>query len=33
MWPFLTALLVALLLITYIPAITLWLPNLVLGAR
>src|SRR5256884_1517749 len=33
MWPFLTALLVALFLITYIPAITLWLPNLVLGAR
>jgi tripartite ATP-independent transporter DctM subunit len=33
MWPFLTALLVALALITYIPAITLWLPNLVLGAR
>jgi len=33
MWPFLTALLAALLLITYIPAITLWLPNLVLGAR
>ncbi len=33
MWPFLTALLVALGLITYIPAITLWLPNLVLGAR
>jgi len=33
MWPFLTALLVALALITYIPAITLWLPNLVLGVR
>jgi C4-dicarboxylate transporter DctM subunit len=33
MWPFLTALLVALALITYVPAITLWLPNLVLGAR
>lgn len=33
MWPFLTALLIALLLITYIPAITLWLPNLLLGAR
>jgi len=33
MWPFLTALLVALFLITYIPAITLWLPNLLLGAR
>ena len=33
MWPFLTALLVALFLITYIPAITLWLPNLVLGVR
>jgi C4-dicarboxylate transporter DctM subunit len=33
MWPFLAALLVALALITYVPAITLWLPNLVLGAR
>lgn len=33
MWPFLTALLVALALITYVPTITLWLPNLVLGAR
>ena len=33
MWPFLTALLIALALITYIPAITLWLPNAVLGAR
>ncbi len=33
MWPFLTALLVALALITYIPPITLWLPNLVMGAR
>jgi len=33
MWPFLTALLIALALITYIPTITLWLPNAVLGAR
>ncbi|PYM17809.1 MAG: hypothetical protein DMD81_07820 [Candidatus Rokuibacteriota bacterium] len=33
MWPFLTALLIALVLITYIPTITLWLPNAVLGAR
>jgi len=33
MWPFLTALLIALALITYIPAITLWLPNALLGAR
>ena len=33
MWPFLTALLIALALITYIPAITLWLPNTLLGAR
>jgi len=33
MWPFLTALLVALVLITYIPPLTLWLPNLLMGAR
>jgi C4-dicarboxylate transporter, DctM subunit len=33
MWPFLTALLIALALITYVPAITLWLPNALLGAR
>lgn len=33
MWPFLTALLLALALITYVPALTLWLPDLVMGAR
>ena len=31
LWPYLLALLVALLLITFAPSITMWLPNLVMG--
>jgi len=31
MWPFLTTLVVLLLLVTYVPPLTLWLPNLVFG--
>ncbi len=30
-WPFLIPLLIALLVITYVPALSLWLPNLVFG--
>jgi TRAP-type C4-dicarboxylate transport system permease large subunit len=30
-WPFYGGLLVALMLVTYVPAFSLWLPNLVLG--
>ncbi|MBI3966767.1 MAG: TRAP transporter large permease [Chloroflexi bacterium] len=33
MWPFLTALIVLLMLVTYVPALTLWLPNLVFGGQ
>jgi C4-dicarboxylate transporter, DctM subunit len=31
-WPFLGAMIAVLLLITYYPPLTLWLPNLILGA-
>jgi tripartite ATP-independent transporter DctM subunit len=32
-WPFIIALVIALLFVTYMPALALWLPNLVLPAR
>lgn len=32
-WPFFLALVIALLLVTYIPALSLWLPNLILPTR
>jgi tripartite ATP-independent transporter DctM subunit len=32
-WPFLIALVIALFLVTYIPALAMWLPNLLLPAR
>ncbi|MBC7598684.1 MAG: TRAP transporter large permease subunit, partial [Polaromonas sp.] len=30
-WPFYGALLAALMLVTYIPAVSLWLPNMIMG--
>lgn len=33
MWPFLAALVACLLLVTYVPDLTLWLPNLVFGKK
>jgi TRAP-type C4-dicarboxylate transport system permease large subunit len=30
-WPFYSALIAALLLVTYVPAFSLWLPSVVLG--
>jgi TRAP-type C4-dicarboxylate transport system permease large subunit len=30
-WPFYSALIAALLLVTYVPACSLWLPSVVLG--
>jgi TRAP-type C4-dicarboxylate transport system permease large subunit len=32
-WPFILALIVALLFVTYIPGLALWLPNLVLPVQ
>lgn len=32
-WPFIVALLIALMVVTYIPELSLWLPNLVMPAR
>jgi TRAP-type C4-dicarboxylate transport system permease large subunit len=32
-WPFVIALVIALLFVTYLPGLALWLPNLVLPAR
>ena len=31
MWPFLATLVVLLMLVTYVPQLTVWLPNLVFG--
>lgn len=30
-WPFYLAIFVVLMLVTYVPAVSLWLPNLLLG--
>jgi TRAP-type C4-dicarboxylate transport system permease large subunit len=30
-WPFYGALIAALMLVTYVPAVSLWLPNLIMG--
>jgi TRAP-type C4-dicarboxylate transport system permease large subunit len=32
-WPFLVALTIALFLVTYIPSLAMWLPNLLLPAK
>jgi TRAP-type C4-dicarboxylate transport system permease large subunit len=32
-WPFVIALSIALFLVTYIPQLTLWLPNLLMGVH
>lgn len=32
-WPFLVALLIALALVTYLPVLAMWLPDLLLPAR
>jgi C4-dicarboxylate transporter DctM subunit len=32
-WPFLIALVITLFLVTYIPALAMWLPNLLLPAK
>ena len=32
-WPFVIALIIALLIVTYMPALSLWLPDLIMPAK
>jgi TRAP-type C4-dicarboxylate transport system permease large subunit len=32
-WPFVLALIIALAVVTYLPGLSLWLPNLVMAAK